>query len=38
MPLFLPDVNVWIGLAVIEHAQHREAIRWFESASGEKLA
>ena len=43
MPIFLPDVNVWIGLAVIEHAQHGEAIAWFEStssdpASGNNLA
>jgi len=38
MATFLPDVNVWIALAVIEHAQHREAIRWFESAPGDTLA
>ena len=38
MPIFLPDVNVWIGLAVIEHAQHRQALRWFESTSGDTLA
>jgi len=35
---FLPDVNVWIGLAVIEHEQHRQAIQWFESTSGHSLA
>jgi hypothetical protein len=35
---FLPDVNVWIGLAVIEHEQHGQAIRWFESTAGHNLA
>ncbi len=35
---FLPDVNVWIALAVIEHEQHEPAIRWFESTAGADLA
>ena len=38
MSVFLPDINVWIGLTVIEHEQHLEAIRWFESATGDTLA
>lgn len=38
MATFLPDVNVWIALAVIEHTQHREAIGWFESTPGDRLA
>jgi toxin-antitoxin system PIN domain toxin len=35
---FLPDVNVWVALAVIEHEQHRQAAEWFESIAGHDLA
>lgn len=27
----LPDINVWIALAVSNHAHHDAAIRWFET-------
>jgi toxin-antitoxin system PIN domain toxin len=35
---FLPDLNVWIALAVIEHQHHEKALRWFESVGGNDLA
>ena len=35
---FLPDVNVWIALAVIEHEQHLPAVSWFEATEGHDLA
>jgi uncharacterized protein len=35
---FLPDVNVWIALAVIEHDSHSEAIRWFETIGDDSIA
>lgn len=38
MAIYLPDVNVWIALSVIEHAHHRQALRWFESTDGHTLA
>jgi predicted nucleic acid-binding protein len=38
MSIFLPDVNVWIGLVVIEHIRHSQAVRWFDSTSTDTLA
>jgi toxin-antitoxin system PIN domain toxin len=38
MSVFLPDINVWIALTVVEHDQHPEAIRWFDSTSSDSLA
>jgi uncharacterized protein len=35
---FLPDVNLWLALAVIEHEQHPAAIRWFEATGDDALA
>jgi toxin-antitoxin system PIN domain toxin len=35
---FLPDVNVWIALAVIEHQHHEQAANWFESIGDDDLA
>jgi toxin-antitoxin system PIN domain toxin len=35
---FLPDVNVWIALAVIEHEHHEPAAKWFESVGDNDLA
>lgn len=35
---FLPDVNVWLAIAVVEHEHHREATAWLESTAGDELA
>lgn len=35
---FLPDVNVWIALSVIEHEHHERALKWFESVRPGDLA
>ncbi len=35
---FLPDINVWIALAVIEHPHHARALRWFDSTAGVQSA
>jgi toxin-antitoxin system PIN domain toxin len=34
----LPDVNVWIALAVAQHIHHALATQWFEDSSGDALA
>ena len=34
---FLPDVNVWIALAVSGHPQHTSANDWFENAGSDRL-
>lgn len=34
----LPDVNVWIALAVAEHIHHAPATQWFEDSFGDTLA
>jgi toxin-antitoxin system PIN domain toxin len=35
---YLPDVNVWLALAVAEHMHHSPARRWFESAGNDMIA
>ena len=35
---FLPDINLWIALAVIEHDQHAAATQWFESTGDAGMA
>ncbi len=35
---FLPDVNVWVAIAVAEHEHHDRAARWLESTHGHSLA
>jgi hypothetical protein len=35
---FLPDVNVWIALAVVEHTHHTAAVEWAQSADWDALA
>jgi hypothetical protein len=34
----LPDVNVWVALAVAEHVHHKPAREWFETVLGDTLA
>src|ERR1700681_4401457 len=40
--IYLPDINVWIALAVAEHVHYEPAAVWFqeplESASNDKIA
>ena len=33
-----PDVNVWIALAVAEHAHHAAARKWFDGHEGSMIA
>lgn len=35
---YLPDVNVWIALAVAQHVHHRSAQKWLSETSGDTLA
>jgi toxin-antitoxin system PIN domain toxin len=35
---FLPDVNVWVAIAVAEHEHHDRAANWLESTHGHGLA
>lgn len=35
---YLPDVNVWLALAVERHTHHRVARQWFRNLQDEKLA
>ncbi|HUQ95909.1 MAG TPA: TA system VapC family ribonuclease toxin [Bryobacteraceae bacterium] len=35
---FLPDVNLWVALAVAEHVQHKAACAWFETAGNDTVA
>jgi toxin-antitoxin system PIN domain toxin len=35
---FLPDVNVWIALAVIEHKHYEQAVKWFDSVGDNDIA
>jgi toxin-antitoxin system PIN domain toxin len=32
--IYLPDVNVWIALAVAEHVHHKVAQRWLDTSEG----
>lgn len=32
--IYLPDVNVWIALAIAEHVHHKPAQGWFDSSEG----
>jgi toxin-antitoxin system PIN domain toxin len=34
----LPDVNVWVALAVAEHIHHRAAKLWFDAVQSESIA
>lgn len=34
---YLPDVNVWVALAIAEHTHHRKALSWLESAGTELI-
>jgi uncharacterized protein len=34
----LPDVNVWIALAIGEHVHHKPAKEWFESSDNMQIA
>jgi hypothetical protein len=31
--MFLPDVNLWLALAVESHIHHGDAVNWFEALS-----
>jgi hypothetical protein len=33
----LPDVNVWVALAVAEHVHHRTAKLWFDSIQNDSI-
>ena len=35
---YLPDINVWVALAVAEHSHHSAARVWFEAAEGDMIA
>lgn len=35
---YLPDVNVWIALAVAEHVHHGQATAWAEAAASDLVA
>jgi toxin-antitoxin system PIN domain toxin len=35
---FLPDVNVWIALAVVEHKHYEPAAKWFDSVGDNDIA
>jgi len=35
---YLPDINVWIALAVAEHVHHAPATAWAEAAASDLLA
>jgi uncharacterized protein len=35
---YLPDVNVWLALAIAEHVHHSAARRWFEAAGNDMIA
>jgi uncharacterized protein len=35
---YLPDVNVWIALAVAEHVHHAQATAWAEAAASDSVA
>ncbi|HWF08337.1 MAG TPA: hypothetical protein VG297_07725 [Bryobacteraceae bacterium] len=35
---FLPDVNVWIALAIVQHVNHRKAVSLYESLPEPTLA
>lgn len=35
---YLPDVNVWIALAVAEHVHHAQATAWAEAAASDLVA
>jgi hypothetical protein len=34
----LPDVNVWLAIAVAEHVHHLFAKRWFDAVEGASIA
>jgi uncharacterized protein len=34
----LPDINVWVALAVAEHVHHQVARRWFEASVHDMVA
>ena len=34
---FLPDVNVWLAIAVAEHEHHDSAAAWLESTTGHDI-
>ena len=34
----LPDVNVWIAVAVPEHEHHKEATRWLQATEAHGIA
>jgi hypothetical protein len=34
----LPDVNVWVALAVAEHVHHRAAKAWFDAAQHDSIS
>ena len=36
--LTLPDVNVWLALAMEDHAHHRLAVRWWNDTESESIA
>jgi toxin-antitoxin system PIN domain toxin len=33
--MFLPDVNLWLALAIEAHIHHGDAVRWFEAVSND---
>ena len=35
---YLPDVNVWLALAILEHTHHSAAKRWLETAENDIIA
>lgn len=35
---FLPDVNVWIAIAVADHEHHQEAANWLATTANDSLA
>ncbi len=37
MSRYLPDVNIWLALCVEGHADHRRALRWFDTSADEDL-
>jgi toxin-antitoxin system PIN domain toxin len=35
---YLPDVNLWLALAVAEHVHHRAAREWVDTAANDTIA